>query len=661
MYLCILVHPVPLCVSALDKPASASEQRVPALAGNLGKTIPGGTREAFAISFALLPRSHLGHLCLDCITSLRALCATTLSSILIMETDRRPKPHDDTPQPRSVGIVGGGAAGLYAAMLLRRLGYSVHIFEASNRIGGRIYTHHFSSEKNQYFEAGAMRLPQTGFQQIVFDLLDYLDKTPDLPDDNRPQKAPYYLNSLGNFLRVNGVWVQAAQDVGRITPESIGWPSLEENKNRQAGDLLKEALKPLVEARAKGFDELLKFDDLSFRLYLKQLKSTDTVWDDDLIDFVETVCSQTNQFALSCVELFMQNEDFGQHEWWTIDGGMDRLPRAMAHLVGLSNITFWCSGYRHRTDAGWRSETHRPRVQRRRSRDFREVILAIPPAALKMIADRPTWSPRKEMAIRSMHFESLYKMGLRFKTRFWEKEPMPLNRPKILRYWGSGPVQLMTKGGQSTTDLPIRWIVYPSNGIGDQGPGVLLLYAWMTDAQTWLPLSPYERRSLALSCLSELYGDQVNDELMETFDVCWSTRSATGDAMFLPGQFKARFDPARAPEGDVYFAGEHLSEHHTWIAGALLSAKDTVEQITKRSVSTFSAVDTSPLPVPAADVNHGFLFVPSNPLFVRHGDGHTDRSKPPVKPQTLGGQIGFHPVGPEVTYLAGPQGDFGLI
>lgn len=46
--------------------------------------------------------------------------------------------------PFKVGIIGAGAAGLYAAILLDSLGIDYDILEASDRVGGRIFTHRFN-------------------------------------------------------------------------------------------------------------------------------------------------------------------------------------------------------------------------------------------------------------------------------------------------------------------------------------------------------------------------------------------------------------------------------------------------------------------------------------------------------------------------------------
>ncbi|KAH8988376.1 flavin-containing amine oxidoreductase-domain containing protein [Lactarius akahatsu] len=480
-----------------------------------------------------------------------------------------------TPTPLSIGIVGAGMAGLYAALLLRRAGHQVHIFEGADRIGGRVHTHYFSEEENQYFEAGAMRIPHSPFQGILFDLIKHVQSF-QLPSDKRVDLIPYRITSPGNFVYINRCRPDDL-DASSVTPRSLGWPlpadRKEEFQDRSAGELMLEAVGPLLQKLegnfVGGFNEICQeFDNFSFRFYLNFVLR----WPNDVIDFVETVTSQTNQFSLSVTEIMMEYIDFSTKEWSTIAHGMSRLPLAMAHLVGYRNISLnsRVSGIRHESDG--RVTVSVLSCKGAVEATFDRVIMAIPPPALRMIADRPAWSEKKELAIRSIHFESLFKMGLRFKTRFWERVG-----------------EIPCHGGQSTTDLPIRWIVYPSNGIGEDGPGVLLVYSWMTDADAWLPLTTEERKSLALANLAEIYnglvdakdGSVINvyDLIMATSDAVWSARNSTGDAMFLPGQFLSRFEAARQPERNVYFAGEHLSHHHTWIAGALESAWETVADI----------------------------------------------------------------------------------
>lgn len=69
------------------------------------------------------------------------------------------------PSAFSVAVVGSGAAGLAAAYELLRCGMNVTVFEATSRIGGRLFTSPSSTGDGNLFEMGAMRF--TPSEQVL--------------------------------------------------------------------------------------------------------------------------------------------------------------------------------------------------------------------------------------------------------------------------------------------------------------------------------------------------------------------------------------------------------------------------------------------------------------------------------------------------------------
>ncbi|KAK7036273.1 hypothetical protein R3P38DRAFT_2771756 [Favolaschia claudopus] len=259
----------------------------------------------------------------------------TPASPLMQLSERR-------PPKLKVGIVGGGIAGLYAALLLQNQGHLVRIFEGTDRVGGRIHTHYFSQEDNQYFEAGAMRIPDSEFHGITFDLIRYIQllKLPKpLPPDLSLKLIDYILAAPGNFIFINGQKPPEIA-VSDITPSTLNWPDIPAEYNKAASVLMMDAIGRLIDGLKQnfeqGFKDLLQYDQFSFRYYLL----TTMRYPSSVIDFLETVLSQTNQFSLSVPELVLQNMDFNTKHWYTIDKGMSRLPNAMAYLLGRECITY---------------------------------------------------------------------------------------------------------------------------------------------------------------------------------------------------------------------------------------------------------------------------------------------------------------------------------
>lgn len=480
--------------------------------------------------------------------------------------------------PRRVAIVGGGIAGLYAGLLLQSKGVAVHIFEANDRVGGRVWTYRFNDDKEQSFEAGAMRTSKSPIHRPVLDIISFVNSR---LGSKHVETVPYILHSTGNRVYVNDRRRDdgsnfSLSDLDSLTAHRLGFDLPQPYTNMTATGLLEPIIQPFVKALQSdftaGYNEIMKYDDLSFRMYLRSAAQ----WPPEVIDFVELMLSQSNQYSLGFTEVILQNMDFSTREWFTIEDGMDRLPNAMARIIGHQNITLNARvrGIVELPSGGITINFDSSAATNPMDTVFDNVILALPPAAIRsMLTHRPRWSPTKEAAKRAVHFEPLFKLGLRFKTRFWER----VHRPSF--------------GGQSITDLPSRWVVYPSNGMGTQGPGVLLTYSWMTDANTWLPLSDEDRIDLALKDLAKLFHKEINvyDEFIEGKAICWSSNWSCGDAMFLPGQHTAYARVLATHERGVYFAGEHLSRHHTWIVGAIDSALNTVrDMLNDQSLSFLS-------------------------------------------------------------------------
>lgn len=473
------------------------------------------------------------------------------------------------PSNPSVAIVGGGMAGLSAAFYLQQFSpsTSVTVFEANERVGGRIYTHKFSDEPYQYFEAGATCIPKASWQKELFGLIKSLNSK--LPAESRLTEIPFYCSfPSGNRVYVNGT----KQADGKIMSANyandhsseLGFPEKAEAM-KPAKTLIWEAIKPVWEKLLKDTDAFKKYDPMTLHRYL----SEEMKWSEERINYTEVMTSQTNEFQMGLVDHALVNADFMENkvsDWITIEGGMSKIPKALAESIGEEKIILQATvDSIVDTDDG-KVEIGYTKGGSRSTETFDAVILALPPCVIRMIPVRPRWSFKVEHYLRSVHYQPLHTMGLRFKSRFWEREDL---RP--------------SRGGASITDLPARRISYPSYGLGDKGKGVLVVSSIVTDASHWLSRSKKEKVKLALLNLKELYPEVDIDEeyaggspddasyLDEAFVMEWPL----GNAAFHPGQFATFKLNSAFPtdQGNIVFAGEHLQTYHSWIVGAVLSAK----------------------------------------------------------------------------------------
>lgn len=155
-----------------------------------------------------------------------------------------------------------------------------------------------------------------------------------------------------------------------------------------------------------------------------------------------------------------------QFDWWCIEGGSEVLIAKM-----LTKLTTPPS-YNHRVTAVTEETSTDPLKRMKVSvldeEDdyFSHVVSTVTFAALRTIdTDGVRMNFNQREAMRTLNYGQSIKVGIKFKTRWWE-------------HLG----QVSQVGGASRTDRQSRVVVYPSYGLNETGPGVLMVsYNW------WVP------------------------------------------------------------------------------------------------------------------------------------------------------------------------------
>ena len=159
------------------------------------------------------------------------------------------------------------------------------------------------------------------------------------------------------------------------------------------------------------------------------------------------------------------------------------------------------------------------------------------------------------------------KIGLEYGRRFWEEDDQIF-------------------GGITNTNIDLSTIWYPSYGyLGEQRRRRRLLQLRRQRGQlrrltarrsAWHGRSRRAARSTATptptSCES-------------SFSVAWQKiRYSEGGWVSWPSRTSGQYARLLEPDGNVYFAGDHLSYYIAWQAGAVESARKVVMQIHDRVV-----------------------------------------------------------------------------
>ncbi len=442
----------------------------------------------------------------------------------------------------TVAIIGGGIAGLSCALTLLDKGVESTVYEASGRVGGRMY-----SNRTGYWSAGQIsewggELIDTG-HATVQDLAarfglpvdDLFALQPAGSDEVYRVLGGYYPRAQAN-ADFDAIFAAVKADL-RAAPFPTTWDAY-----TAAGATL-DALSAYdwIESRIPGGhgSPLGAMLDLAYAIEY----GADTRQQSSL-NLLYLLAFQPKPFDHT-LAVFGESD-----ERYHIRGGNQRLPEAIAAYLGDRVVTGE-KLVRLKETAGGRYKLSFERGNQTIDRTFDYVVLALPFAAYTFDYAQAGFDPLKLDAITSLGRGHNGKLQLQFNARGWN---------------GAGPWPGIANGSSySDTGYQCSWDVTR----GQAGaPGILNLYSGggVTDAmRTTTPFATAANAQVRADATAGLA------QLAPVFPgLAWNGKATqsiwhkaplfnASYAYYRPGSYTRFAGYEGEPQGGVYFCGEHTS------------------------------------------------------------------------------------------------------
>ncbi|WP_097027436.1 flavin monoamine oxidase family protein [Clostridium peptidivorans] len=511
-----------------------------------------------------------------------------------------------------VAVIGAGEAGLAAAFELKKIGCDITIFEASNRIGGRVYTHYFDCEGKYPVELGAMRIPAS--HETTWHYINLFKLNTDI-FVTRNVNGLFYIRKRWARNDPEGLSVmQNIYPAFNLTPEERRTPWQElvgRIYKKYVLSLPPEIRREIIEVKQNYSDAIKRMDWLSYEMaYENSGLSEDAI---AMLSYLSTF--DVSFFNIGLIEVMQEAYTADFSFTYRIHGGMQNLTAAFCKALmnkknsayagisstELGNVNFKMNTvvdgiYKNPDKEGILLECRKTQDDSVKYENFDYIVCAIPFTSLRRVNITPLFSVDKMQAIASLNYEAGQKTYFLLKERFWEK----------------GNKNQRIVGGSTGSDLQTIATFYPSDhsiavpgklnvwdlkpGASPNEPGALQVsYNWARDAERAgnkkidLRIMDFIKQTEAIHGLPSGY---IDENMIDYASIYWPNVQYiwSGSCLTKPKDKILFSYVVTQPEMNnrVFFAGEHISQKHAWMQGALqtgmLAANGIAEQIKKRKI-----------------------------------------------------------------------------
>ncbi len=447
-------------------------------------------------------------------------------------------------KPGTIAIVGGGIAGLNAALTLQDAGIASTVFEATSKVGGRMDSDTTSWLNGQTTERCG-ELIDSGHKTILglanrFNLAtaDLLGAQPNHSTDTDYFFGRYYTDAQAQ-ADFNAVWSNVKKDTN-----AAGYPTLYNSSTQAGRDLDHMSVYDWIESRVPG----------GHTSPMGQL--LDVAYNIEYGDVTRVQSSLNLLYLLGFQSNPGNFQIFGaSDERYHIVGGNERLPRAIAAALvpGTVQLNTAMTALAINPNGGFNLTLSNGGTTTVKT--FDRVILALPFSVLRTLDySKAGFDSLKQTAITQLGYGKNAKLQLQFDTRYW---------------YGPGAWGIGTGTTYSDTGYQNTWEVTRAQ---DGSTGILVDYTG-----GGVPLASFsgdDEDPKVVARFAKTFLSQI-EPLFPGITQQWNGRATLhvpSTDPFLRGSYSywktgqyslfSGYEKARQPDpttGKIHFAGEHCS------------------------------------------------------------------------------------------------------